>query len=90
MNTLGIIGGIGPESTIDYYRAILAAYRERHGDRDSPSIVINSIDVRKLLSLVAANELEILAACLVEEVQRFAVAGASLGILAANTRRLIP
>ena len=29
MKTVGIIGGIGPESTIEYYRQIIAAYRER-------------------------------------------------------------
>src|SRR5713101_7620583 len=29
MKTVGIIGGIGPESTIEYYRGIIAGYRER-------------------------------------------------------------
>ena len=29
MNTLGIIGGIGPESTLEYYRLLLASYRVR-------------------------------------------------------------
>jgi len=29
MKTVGIIGGVGPESTIEYYRLIIAAYRER-------------------------------------------------------------
>jgi aspartate racemase len=89
MNTLGIMGGIGRESTIEYYRTILAEYRERHGDANSPSIVINSIDVRKLLSLVATNKLEMLRAYLVEELQRLATAGASLGILAANTPHIV-
>jgi aspartate/glutamate racemase len=32
MKTLGIVGGIGPESTIQYYRSIIAAYRARTGD----------------------------------------------------------
>jgi len=32
MKTLGIIGGIGPESTIDYYRLVGAAYREQKRD----------------------------------------------------------
>ena len=43
MKTLGIIGGIGPESTIQYYRSIIAAYRERVRDGSYPSVVINSI-----------------------------------------------
>jgi len=29
MKTVGIIGGVGPESTIEYYRLIIAAYRRR-------------------------------------------------------------
>ena len=29
--TLGIIGGIGPESTIEYYRLIVASYRAPPG-----------------------------------------------------------
>src|SRR5947209_8240719 len=53
--TVGIIGGIGPESTIDYYRLILAAYRTKKPDGSAPSIIINSIDLQTLLSLVAAN-----------------------------------
>jgi aspartate racemase len=45
MKTVGIIGGIGPESTIDYYRALLAAYKKRSADGSAASIVINSIDM---------------------------------------------
>jgi hypothetical protein len=29
MKTLGLIGGTGPESTIEYYRLIIEAYREQ-------------------------------------------------------------
>ncbi|HUP63094.1 MAG TPA: hypothetical protein VNA69_22075 [Thermoanaerobaculia bacterium] len=49
MRTIGIIGGIGPESTIDYYRLLIDAYRSRVLDGSYPSIVINSIDVGKVL-----------------------------------------
>ncbi len=41
-----MIGGLGPESTIDYYRSILARYRERKPDGGYPHIIINSLDVR--------------------------------------------
>ena len=89
MKTLGIVGGIGPESTIEYYRAILAAYRERHGDVSAPSVFINSIDLHKLLELVAAGQLEALTGYLVEELERLRNAGATLGILAANTPHVV-
>lgn len=89
MDTLGVIGGIGPESTIEYYRAILAAYRERHGDSENPSVLINSIDVKRLLGLVGVNDLAGLTAYLVTELRRLAAGGASLAILAANTPHIV-
>jgi len=53
--TVGIIGGIGPESTIEYYRLAIALYRERTGDGSHPSILIDSIDLRRILALVEAD-----------------------------------
>ena len=44
MTTVGLVGGLGPESTIDYYRRILAAC-ERDDAATAPSIVIDSLDV---------------------------------------------
>lgn len=89
MKTLGIIGGIGPESTIEYYRAVIAAYRARHKDGDYPSIIINSISVKKLLDLVAANDLEALTDWLSAEVARLARAGADFALFASNTPHLV-
>ena len=89
MKTVGIIGGIGPESTIAYYRLIMALYRERKPDGSYPSILINSIDLKKMLDLIGANELEHVTRYLVEEVQRLARAGADFGVLAANTPHIV-
>ena len=75
MKTLGIIGGIGPESTIEYYRLIIASYRERTRDDSSPSIIINSLDVRKLLGFMDARDLNSVMEYLSVEVQRLAKAG---------------
>jgi aspartate racemase len=89
MKTVGIIGGIGPESTIEYYRSTIAAYREQKGDGSYPSIIINSIDLKKLLDLVAANQLAEVTRYLAAEVQRLANAGAECGLLAANTPHIV-
>jgi aspartate racemase len=89
VTTLGIVGGIGPESTVEYYRAILAAYRERHGHASAPSIVINSIDVNKLLALMGGGDLPAVTSYLVDEVRRLADAGAAVGLLAANTPHVV-
>ena len=89
MKTLGIIGGIGPESIIEYYRRIIALYRERIRDGSAPSIVINSIDMKKMLSLVEANELDRLSCYLSAEVKKLARGGATFALLAANTPHLV-
>ena len=89
MKTLGIIGGTGPESTIEYYRRTIAAYRQRSPEGRAPSLIINSIDNKKLLDLAGANELTQLADYLATEVERLARAGADLALLAANTPHLV-
>jgi len=55
--TLGLIGGTGPESTIDYYRLLVAKYREL-ADGNSPSLVINSVNIKVLLEWMTAGELQ--------------------------------
>ena len=54
MTRVGIVGGLGPESTIDYYERILEAW-ERVDPATAPSIVIDSLDVRLALHLVATD-----------------------------------
>jgi aspartate racemase len=89
MKTAGIIGGIGPESTIEYYRFIIAAYREQKQDGSYPSLIINSIDMNKMRSLIEANELAGVTEYLAGEVQKLARAGADFGLLASNTPHLV-
>ncbi len=89
MKTVGIIGGIGPESSIEYYRSIIATYREQKPDGSYPSIIINSIDLKKMLDLIGANKLTEVTEYLVGEVQKLARAGADFGLLAANTPHIV-
>jgi len=89
MKTLGIIGGIGPESTIDYYRRIIALYRQRKQDGSYPTIIINSVDMKKMLDFIEANELVGLTEYLLGEVQKLARAGADLGLLASNSPHIV-
>jgi aspartate racemase len=86
---IGVIGGIGPEATIDYYRAMIAAYRQRQPDGSYPAIVINSIDAKTLLGLLSANELAKVADYLVAEVERLKRAGAGCALLAANSPHIV-
>ena len=89
MKTVGIIGGVGPESTIEYYRFIIEAYREKKVDDSYPSIIINSVDVNKYVSLATANQFDKFAADLSVEIERLARAGADFGAIAANTPHIV-
>src|SRR2546423_1639118 len=89
MKTLGIIGGIGPGSTVDYYQTIIELYRARKGDGSYPPILINSIDLQRLLATVAAGELQALIDWLVIELENLARGGAEFAIMASNTPHLV-
>jgi len=89
MKTLGIIGGLGPESTLDYYQRIIAVYRQRTGDRDYPEFIVVSVDLRKGLDFMDANDLNGMADYLLEGIDKLARAGADFGIISANTPHIV-
>ena len=84
---LGIVGGLGPESTIDYYRRILEKWK-RDSPSSSPSIIIDSLDVDRGLRLVE-HDRPALVEYLSESVRRLAAAGADFAAMAANTPHVV-
>ncbi len=89
MKTLGMIGGTGPESTIEYYRRLIAGYRARNAEARAPSMIINSIDNKTLIDWFGSNELAQITDFLVTEIERLSAAGADFALIAANTPHLV-
>src|SRR5437764_10688445 len=89
MKTLGMIGGLGPESTVAYYQNIIAIYRQRTRDCSYPKFIINSIDLKAGLDLLDADDLSGLADYLVEAIGELARAGAHFGLISANTPHIV-
>src|SRR5256885_7057182 len=89
MKMLGMIGGVGPESTVDYYKNIIAMYRERKRDGSYPQFVINSIDLQKGIDFLEADNLAGMAKFLLHEIDKLPRAGAEFGIIAANTPHIV-
>ena len=89
MKTAGIIGGLGPESTIEYYRSIVTAYREQTRDGSYPSVIINSINMKRLIDAFSADDRAGAAGYLATEVSKLARAGADFGLLSANTPHIV-
>jgi aspartate racemase len=86
---IGIVGGIGPEATIDYYRALLAGYARRVADGSTPTITIQSIDLQRGLAFLDAGDLEGLTTYLVDAVAALARAGAGFALLSANSPHVV-
>jgi len=89
MDTVGIVGGIGPESTIEYYRKIVTAYYKREANGNYPRIIINSINMKKMLDLIGSGKFDEVTNYMVTEVKKLAVAGADFGLLASNTPHIV-
>jgi aspartate racemase len=89
MGTVGIIGGIGPESTIEYYRKIVTAYYQREANGNYPRIIINSINMKKMLDLIGNGKFDEVTEFLATEVNKLADAGADFGLLASNTPHIV-
>jgi aspartate racemase len=89
MRTVGMIGGLGPESSIDYYRAIVGGYRARTLGRGYPHMLINSLDVDKGIAMLDAGQLDELTDYLCHGVEQLVRAGAEFGFIAANSPHLV-
>jgi len=86
--TLGLIGGTGPESTIEYYRLLIAKYREL-ADGNAPPLIINSVNIKPLLEWMTAGELRKVTDYLAAEVEKLYKAGANFAALTANTPHIV-
>lgn len=89
MRTAGMIGGLGPESTIDYYRSIIARFRARKSDSGYPHVIINSLDMDKGIAMLDDGRLDDLADYLTTGVESLVRAGIDFGFIAANTPHLV-
>jgi len=89
MKPIGVVGGIGPESTIDYYRAMIAAYRESRPDGSYPAIVITSVDASAMLGALILGDFETVTDMMVAELERLERAGADIALLAANSPHVV-
>ena len=89
MKTAGIIGGIAPESTIQYYRQAVAEFQRLTNETEFPPIIINSIHMTKMLSLIGQNKLSEVTDYLLSEITKLHKAGADFAVMASNTPHIV-
>jgi aspartate racemase len=86
---IGIIGGMSPESTIEYYQYITHTYTERFGDYGYPDILIYSVSFQPYVDWPNQNRWDLVAAGLSEAARQLENAGADFIIIATNTMHLV-
>ncbi len=84
---VGILGGLGAESTIDYYRRILAVWQETRPE-SFPELTIDSLDVTRGIELVK-HDRRALVEYLLGSIDRLARAGCTFVAMAANTPHVV-
>lgn len=89
MKKIGIIGGIGPESTVDYYKLIIGAFHEKQADLGYPEIIIYSANLASLMKILEAKKWDNLTDWLLEKVIALHNAGAEFAVIGSNTPHIV-
>ncbi|MFT8424955.1 MAG: amino acid racemase [Liquorilactobacillus sp.] len=90
MKKLGIIGGIGPEATINYYLAAIKRTQKILGTtKQLPEIVINSINMYHMFDLLERKDYPAVVAYLVKAANELQAAGADFGLMCGNTPHIV-
>lgn len=89
MKTIGILGGLGPEATIEYYRKIIQDLHSKTPDSDYPEIIVYSANMTELWRIIEAKQFHTLTAWLVEKIESLHDAGADFAAIASNTPHIV-
>lgn len=90
MKQIGIIGGLGPESTVEYYQSIIKKYQ---GKKDSlqvlPELYINSINMYNIFKYITEERMDDLIEYLGNAARKLELLDVDGIIIAANTPHLV-
>ncbi len=85
MKTIGLLGGMSWESTIEYYRVINETVKEKMGGLHSAKCILYSVDFAEIEKLQHENRWDQAARLLVQASRSLEIAGADCLVLCTNT-----
>jgi aspartate racemase len=88
MKTIGLIGGITPESTVLYYRILNDLAQKEFGRSSSSKVIINSMNFEEIQNLLKAGRWDLLNVIMSEAGKSLESAGADYILICANTMHL--
>jgi aspartate racemase len=86
---IGILGGMSPESTVEYYQYITRSYTDRFGDYGYPEVIIYSVSFQPYVDWPEQDRWDLVAQGLSEAAQKLEAAGADFIVIATNTMHLV-
>ena len=89
MKKMGLVGGMGPESTIPYYHDIVYGVKERVGNDFFPNLTIESVNVFEVLRLCGEQKYDELTDNLMKAINNLVNSGADFVALSANTPHIV-
>lgn len=89
MKTIGIIGGMGPEATLDYYKEIINAFKQQSSKLAYPQIIIYSINMADFLYFMKRKDYTKATEFLLSKIDALKKAGADFVAISANTPHLL-
>lgn len=89
MKKLGLVGGMGPESTIPYYHDIVYGVQEKIGKNYFPNLTIESVNVFDVLRLCGEQKYDELTDYLMKAINNLINSGVDFVALSANTPHIV-
>ncbi len=88
MKTIGLIGGITPQSTIMYYQVLNKLAAKNFGDKHSAKVLIHSVDFGEISKLQSEGKWDVLGTIMANAAKSLEAGGASCVVICANTMHL--
>jgi len=85
MKTIGLLGGMSWESSIEYYRIINQSVKRRLGGLHSAQCLMYSVDFAEIEALQHAGEWDALTQAMIDAVKRLQHGGADFLVICTNT-----
>lgn len=86
---IGLVGGLGPASTVDYYLGLVERFRKSYGDDVYPEIVIDSVNMHDVISGIADKDYDHVSSILVKSMENLKKAGADFAAITSNTPHIV-
>jgi aspartate racemase len=89
MKTIGLIGGLTWESSVEYYRLINEMVYERLGGRHSASVILHSLDFDPVDHLMHEGDWEQISARILEVARSLQLSGSDCVLICWNTLHMV-